>query len=57
MSVWRPSSEENPMDPNKTQALVEKEKSIVVPLMIVGGILVVVLLLIGLFMPNVGWHL
>jgi hypothetical protein len=36
-------------------SLLDNEKSIVIPLMIVGGILVVVLLLLGLFMPNVSW--
>ena len=43
------------MDEAGKTSLLDKEKSIVVPLMIVGGILVVVLLLIGLFMPNVSW--
>ena len=43
------------MDEADKTSLLDKEKSIVVPLMIVGGILVVVLLLIGLFMPNVSW--
>ena len=43
------------MDEANKTSLLDKEKSIVVPLMIVGGILVVVLLLIGLFMPNVSW--
>ncbi len=37
-------------------SLTDEEKSIVVPLMIIGAILVVALLLIGVFMPNVSWN-
>ena len=43
------------MDEASKTSLLERDKSFIVPLMIAGGILVVVLLLIGLFMPNVSW--
>jgi len=35
--------------------LADEEKSIVVPLMLGAGILVVILLLLGIFMPTVSW--
>jgi hypothetical protein len=39
-----------------TSGLLDDEKSIVVPLMVVGIFLVMVLLAFGLFMPNTNWE-
>lgn len=46
------------MDNNgfNTNSLLDEEKSIVVPLMIGGIILVMVLLAFGLFVPNANWE-
>ena len=55
MAPGGPEKKERTMDEASKTSLLERDKSFIVPLMIAGGILVVVLLLIGLFMPNVSW--
>ena len=43
------------MENQDTNGLIDHDSNFIAPLMVVGGVVVVILLVMGLFMPSTDW--